>query len=51
MLQKAAEINAVRETAMEINASNSKVHCRPDSANSSANCSKHSASGKLEATT
>ena len=29
---------------------NSAVHCRPDSVNSSANCSKHNASGKSEAT-
>ena len=48
--EKATEINAGREKVAKINAPNSAVHCRPDSAVGSAKCSKHSASGKSEAT-
>ena len=33
----------------EMEALDSAVHCKPDTANSSAKCSEHSASGKSEA--
>ena len=38
-----------RAMAAEIKAPDSAVHCKPDTADSSATCSKHSASGKSEA--